>query len=750
MKSNSLGEIVEVGRFRFRAHLDISPSLREVRFEARPGGEYQIRPEDYLKAIHLLKDNPNFQLKTARDIQNGLSWLKYTEVRTRPRWIDVEDPDSWSYLSPVARRWRRCLASGLRILARPGWALTHHRRGRPEFFFLEDGVQFEDCKMPGDRAIYRAYEGVLGNLPIPSWRNDNLLFALWPGYVIPKKHEHFLTHTLSASSVPLSGEEGEAIWCWYTEDADALKNTFQGLRLRLVDWDPGDNWLHIASLIMRRAYTTYLRRRNGAQELSMIIRQRAWNKIEDEQLCVTIKKLSFDEWNGVKAATDLLVFTQSQLCVELDWQEYGKHLEGWLIESSTLFYGPHELDSRYYRLVVPQFDTTLGWQTKREPAWEDDRQPKLNIYNWRAVPIVGRLKSAPVGKAPEAAAASRAFRDAALRSLLGLPGIEWELAQQLNVGAFMLDLDGAHWHGVNDLCRYFASYGRLVARNAAECDGYGLIMEDAIGKRFAVETHSLQPRDLEILENGEWYYFIAISSALRHQTWRQLKRDVPVFELKLRGLFRIARQEEVLKFSLLAIVKYHFGIRVEDIFHFFEGNWKKDSLDRLLKVLIAENEILEYRGKMYYRYTMLARAQMVAYLADGIAPSSHALDLLRPLIHPLNMRSIKLAQNNMPIPDGRQVRIRIIGIKSEMDDAILRKEVCSELLQKGIVRLAARGKQAQRATKLVGDLTGDLPNIKVCRCDGTYKFEDGETVKKVEYILNDPVRQLQIRVSGED
>ena len=315
MKStHSAGEIVEVGRFRFRSHIDLAPHLRDVRFEARPGGEYQIRPEDYTKVVRLLKVNPDFQLQTARDLQNNLGWLSYTEVRTRPQWLNVENPESWSFLSPVARRWRKCLANGSRILTRPGWALIHHKPGRPDYFFFEEGKQLEECKLAGDKAIHRAYEGVLGSLPVPFWRNENLLFALWPGYVIPKKYEHFLTQTLSAFNAPLPTEEGEAIWSWFSEDLATLENVFKGLRLRLVAWDPGENWFNIASLIMRRAYT-YLRRREGADELSTLVRQRAWHQIEDEQLRETIKQLCMEEWKGVNAATALLSYIEfAALC----------------------------------------------------------------------------------------------------------------------------------------------------------------------------------------------------------------------------------------------------------------------------------------------------------------------------------------------------------------------------------------------------------------------------------------------------
>lgn len=39
-------EVDEIRRFCLRSAADVSPYLQGLRFEARPGGEYVIRPED--------------------------------------------------------------------------------------------------------------------------------------------------------------------------------------------------------------------------------------------------------------------------------------------------------------------------------------------------------------------------------------------------------------------------------------------------------------------------------------------------------------------------------------------------------------------------------------------------------------------------------------------------------------------------------------------------------------------------------
>ena len=126
-----------------------------------------------------------------------------------------------------------------------------------------------------------------------------------------------------------------------------------------------------------------------------------------------------------------------------------------------------------------------------------------------------------------------------------------------------------------------------------------------------------------------------------------------------------------------------------------------------------------------------------------------AMNQLRTLIHPLCVRSTNLAQSIAPDFDQqKRGSARIIGLKAMMDYHTVCKEMANELMEKGGVKLAARGGQSKRAIDLISNFLENKENVQVCRYDGQHTFEDGTIVNEIIYLLNDPLRQLQIRLES--
>jgi len=741
-KQPDRNEVVEIRRYRFRAHIDLRPYLQGVRFREQTGGEYQINPEDYPKAVGQLERARVLYVRTARDVQRILPRIRYREVRAGVFRETVGDPERWTYLSPVVRRWRRCLSRDKQLLLRAGWTLAYHpSRGRTQFHLIRPHTDLDECRMRGDEAILQGYAGVLGTLPVPFWESDKYLTALWPGYVIPKQYERFLVKTMSPLDEPLSTDE-ETYWIWHPSDRAIIENTIKSLKLRFVPWDIKKDWVQTASIVMRRAYGQYFNRRNGGKELQAIVRQRAWHEIEDVILRETVKKLCQAEWEGENAASAFLHFISDQLCVELNWHDYGKELEAWVIESSPVLYGHRVLENRYYRLVVPHFETVVGWQTRRHPEWEGEARPRVRLYHWRSLPVVGRLKTAPKAEEPIPGVAGGSLEDLAQRSLLGIPRVEWDLAKQLTVGAFILDLDGAHWRGCHDLCRYFYGYGRIIRRGPVECDGYGLLLEDALGHQFALDTNILMAKDL--WDDGEWVQFVAISSLLHHQAWLQLKRDIPVFEVKIRALFRRAYERVALRHSLLAMVKYHFGISEDELKSHFTKKWQATRIDDEIRQLLKDGDILEYRRKLYYRYSDLDPNIMQQYLEGVDKAEFQPFHMMKTLLHPLFVRSLNLRQEAELVKRRQLEGVEMIGVSAKMTDKEMLSRARSALENRGIVRIGARGRQKERGILLVDLLQKANPNLLVRRRDSIHTFSDQKKVDQISYLIRDPFKQLKI------
>lgn len=750
MKNKTSGkDVYEIRRFCLRCATDIAPHLRGLRFEARPGGECVIRPEDYGDAIGRLK-RAGFSVTSVRELTYDLGTIPYHKPASKLWGYQVDDPDQWSYISMIARRWRRCRVDNQgRILLRQGMALADHGTGgRPKYYLVPDDIWFdtsfrlEDYKVRGNEAIRGAYRHVLGTLPVPFWdAGEGLLFGMWPNYVIPKEHENFLSKTLNPLDEPLDSSGGETLWAWHPHDRELIERTLAKLRIRLAPWDAGEDWVNTTSLILRRSYGQYLQRRDGGEELREIIRQRAWEKIEDQILQTLVKKLITLEYEGNSAAHQFMRFMQNRLTMITNYKDHGKDLIGWVIESSPVFYQRRQLDKRYYRLVLPEFDTVAGWETTRRPNWEGEDRPRVKIFQWQIVPYLGRMKTMSRAREPQPEKAGRRLRDQALRSIVGIPSIEWALVKEKAMAAFMLDLDGANWRGCNDLCRYFSSYGKIISLNPVECEGHGLLLEDILGNRFALETEGIPSRFIP--ETGDWAYFIGHSSLLHHQEWLRLKQDIPVFDLARDRIFRRAYQSHALSDGILAYIKYHWGVSQEDIITSFGENWAEEGICECLDVLLQEENVIREKNLHYYRYSPLAVDEMKAYI--NMELEDEVWNKARPLLHPLFVRAMRLDGEKLTQELKRLTDSYKIIVKSSISDNELLHDVEKTFDERGWFGFIAAGGQIWRSQRLVDKYAKENPGLRVFRKDDEYKFKDGNKGPSVEYVCWDPLKALQLR-----
>jgi hypothetical protein len=752
MTRNSSGtEVIEIRRFCLRSATDISSFLRGLRFEARPGGETVIRPDDYDDGIRRLK-RAGLDVLSVRDRDYELGTILYTKAMGKRWGYRVTDPDQWSYLSMITRRWRRCRVDNQsRILLRRGMALADHGTGgQPKYYLIPEDIVFdtsfrlENYKTRGDKAIRGAYHHVLGTLPVPFWdTGSGLLLALWPNYVIPKEHETFLSKVLNPLNESLDSADGGTLWVWHPTDRELIERILRELRLRLAPWDAGTDWVNTASLIMRRSYTEYLQRHDGAKELRDIIRRKCWEEIQDPVLSQLVSKLIKLEYEGDNASNEFLRFMQDELTVVTNYKDHDNHLLGWVIESSPVFYQGKQLNKRYYRLVLPGFDTATGWETTRHPDWDGEDKPRIKMFQWQNVPYVGRMKTMSRAPEPEPDKAGRKLRDQALRSLAGIPSVEWGLVKEKAFAAFMLDLDGVHWKGCNDLCRYFTGFGRILSRNPIECEGHGLLLCDVFGNKLALETEEL-PSDA-IPDDGEWVHFIGHSSLLQHQEWLRLDQDIPVFDLARDRIFRRAYASHALEGGLLAWIKYHWGLSQEDVITPFARAWTEDQIRAALDALVRDEQIVKVKEDFYYRYSSLNISQMKEYIGRKYA--NEAFERTRTLLHPLYVRSMRLARKEAMRDLLRFTNGYKTIVRSSDSDYTVSSTLQNSLEQRGWCCLLAAGAQVNRVQNFVHHFANENPNMLVYRKDGKYQFRDGSNAPSVEYVCWDPIKELKLRFS---
>jgi hypothetical protein len=191
-----------------------------------------------------------------------------------------------------------------------------------------------------------------------------------------------------------------------------------------------------------------------------------------------LARLGKAEYGGDATAYRLLHFLSEKLSTCIEWRDYpNRDVFVYALESSRVEYLGRETGNRYYCLVLPDLEIVTGWQTFIMEDWEGEQRQAAVVSHWRVLPFLGRMRTSSATRATVAFATSEESKTVG-RAIVGIPKVEWELADVVCIDAFSLDLDPGHWRGHHDLIRYFMGYGEVVRLNLAECDTPSLLMRD--------------------------------------------------------------------------------------------------------------------------------------------------------------------------------------------------------------------------------------------------------------------------------
>jgi hypothetical protein len=387
----------EIRRLTFRSSATLAPLLEGLDYRELGGGEIQVTDASYPRAVARLKA-AKFQVTTVHDRRNDLPYIYRDRVNTPFRRIRVDDEvERWYYLSPNARRWRRAPSDQNYLVVRDGWALCHFpAHARREFFYLEGGKTINGCSIRGNEAILKGYAGVTGTLPIPIWEDARFLYAVWPGYVIPKEHETFLAEALSPLEQPLETEDMGTVWMWRQADRPLIEDVLRALRLELRSWSVAKDWIGTIATILTRAYRPYLAAWEGLGTFPEIVRCRAWEEISDEPLRKLLERLGQAEAEGNPQAAIILAYIAEKLPTVVHWREFteGK-IRGYVLDSSKVTWLGQQTGQHYYRLVLLDLGCVTGWKSRALPQWSGYARPVAEISHWRVLPYLGRMRTAP-------------------------------------------------------------------------------------------------------------------------------------------------------------------------------------------------------------------------------------------------------------------------------------------------------------------------------------------------------------------
>lgn len=739
-RQSVLKEAVEIRRLTFRTSVPLERSgVRDVAFSPLGGDEYLVSPANYADLVRALR-RVGYDVRTVSTLYNELPYIHYQLIRCGFWYRSQRDyPGSWYYLSPLTRRWQRLPTDGSHLVLRNGWCLCRFADRRRSFYYLEQGKNLDECKCRGDTAILQAYGGMVGRLTVPYWEDNDFLYVLWPGYVIPKTHERFLTENLSPLESQLETKQGE-LWTWRKTDGQLIEDCLRGLHLELRKWSASDHWVPTLSAILKHSYRTHLSRQEGIDSFADMMWRRAWHEIDDHALRSMLEQLGNAEYQGDSTASRVLDYLSKRVATAIGWRDHPHEtVFGLVLEASALSYGERRTESTYYRVAFPNLEIVTGWKTKILRDWPGSCLPCIVVSKWRVLPYLGRMRTAPQAK-PVCALPEESDIESTCRALLAVPKIEWELTEKSSMDAFSLDYDPRSWHGYNDLVRCSAACAQVIAYDPAECDMPGLLLDDVLGFRFVLRTPGLSRQERP--EIGEWVRYVGRVNLSDYGA-----TPLPTFTLIDPHLLTPVHPGKALFCTLLAAVKYHFGITLAELRAFLEGSPLAEVTDEAMARLVDRDDILAVRGRYYYRYSMATSEQMTSYITRRQAEDFDLpFDVLRDLLHPLSPRAHYLHDNTEHPFSSLGHSWSVYVLKQSQVNLV---ETILQLLDaKGRAEISGRGaRRSERASVVVDEVCGHfrLGELLVHRQENTFVSEDEKEIPQRAYTLLYPARILQLR-----
>lgn len=733
---------LEVRRLTFRSAVPLLPILTGLDAQDLGGGEIKVDDSVYSKVLARLK-NTGFRITTVHDRRHELPYIYRERCNTPFRRERIEDDaEKWYYLSPNARRWRRVPYDENAIIVRDGWALCHFPTGaRREFFYLEKQESISNCIAKGNIAILKGYAGVTGTLSVPIWEDQRFIYAIWPGYVIPKEHENFLAEALSPLDQPLKVNEIEALWMWRQADRDLVEEVLRALRLELRPWSITNDWVRTLSAIFSRAYGQYLKDWEGLGRFPEIVRCRAWEEIGDESLRQILEKVSTEESKGNVTAHIILEYLAEKLPVAISWRENGgAKIRVFTLESSEVTWQGQDQEKKYYRFVVPQLECVIGWKSRALPWWGGYTRPMADISHWRILPHPGRMRTAPDAEVTPSKG-TESDKKNVLRTLLGIPRVEWDLAQSHCIDAFLLDLEASHWKGALDFARYWYGGAKVVRRDPSESDQPSLLLRDITGFEFVLGAPQMRPSQRPKV--GYWIEFVA-STSLIEQTSNP---PLPTFSLIRPEIARVVDENSVIKLCVFSLIRYHFGISATALNAYFSKFVSIEQLQNFTLNLIEADDIILFKSRYYYRYNGVTSEEMKEYV-ETHEPLCLPLSIhkLRSIIHPLSPLVSNLVDSNgqlFRIPySAPQIKVTNEDISecSQETDFYLRKV--------GYVIVSGRGvRRSVKALEVVKQAVErfDPGTVNVTRSVSTFIDPMGREHPQLDFKLIYPAQLLKNR-----
>lgn len=547
----------------------------------------------------------------------------------------IQESESWQYFNPKHRNWEFLkLAKELSeehnyfLILRNGWVIRKLERKGSNYYYLCENNNL--ITITEEIAGITGYEYSFGIFFLPAIIKEEYIFLHIRDFYFPSRFFNVL-RTLSYKEEKGS-DDFYTTFVFKEEDKKRLEHIMYKLRIRLqyqtefiTENKKEKSAMQIGDIkkllsdILTSIYSNYLKTETQIEELELILLNKEWESIKDEQLRENLNQLAELEAQGDMIAKKVLHFLTEKIIIYFDWKYYfdsilSPNLEGLIIKATPLTFS-EKWANNYYKVIFPVLETTLFWQTTISPTrlgigefnTLSSRFKKVSISKWRIYPYLGKLKNTGTRDDIEFTESDQNFIKKSLYSIIGIPSLEFILSKDGYVDSFNLDLEV--WKGAYTLDRYFLAIVKVMEPLEYEAPTPRTKVIDIFGNGFSIEwdfnTYLYCLEDIHSIEKGGW-----ISILLQNVFGEYESDDIPKFRTAHTISPRFVKKEEAYRHNITALIKYCGFLSKEHIKKFFHKTIYEVDLQYVIEELINEGTLYEENGVVYYVYKCLTNKEM--------------------------------------------------------------------------------------------------------------------------------------------
>jgi hypothetical protein len=241
----------------------------------------------------------------------------------------------------------------------------------------------------------------------------------------------------------------------------------------------------------------------------------------------------------------------------------------------------------------------------------------------------------------------------------------------------------------------------------------------------------------------QWITFFARTSLIEQSSQPAL----PIFALTRPELFKVVEEPTAISITILAFIRYHFGVIEKALYQFLPGTVRSDLVKSVLEQLTESGEVVLHKGRYYFRYNGVSvenlKRCLVAHDLGALSPS---LEALGGLLHPMSPVASTLVDTDgrllNPAKRPWEVRVKTEDLSRWVTEADAR------LREEGCVTVSGRGpRRREWALKVVQQVCGkfDAGLVYVRRRDSMFRDSEEREHPQSNFLLLYPMRMLQRR-----